>query len=230
MKNPRPKLRPNEDTEHIKELHTANPNHTTQDWINEALALNLQHCGDDDRAISNMLYLALESAEKNNLTCSTENATVLLIARALATMEETIKKIVEKYQDIQRQIRVLTRSAESLKDSLRLIGYRPEYVGAILGEGKSQDERYAEELPFKHATLVQACKQVLRDHSPEWLSKTQVEYLVSMGGFEFSTSNRKNSVRITLDRLASNGFCNIDHDLRENRYRWEPKPSKPQTK
>lgn len=163
------------------------------------------------------------NTQQNPLTCSINSATLLSIARAFVTMEETVKKIVEKYQEIQQEIRKLTRSAESLKDSLTLIGYRPEYIHSILlGDGKGQDEKYAEELPFKHSKLVEACKKVLQDHNSDWLTKTQVEYLVSMGGFEFSTRNRKNSVRITLDRLASSGFCEVDHDLHENRYRWKP--------
>ena len=158
---------------------------------------------------------------KKPLICSIDSDTLLLIARDFAKMEEAVKKIVNKYQEIQRDIRRLTRNAESLKDSLTLIGYRPEYIAAIFAGEKGQDEKYAEELPFKHTTLVQACKQVLRDHAPEWVNKAQVEYLVSMGGFEFSTRNRKNSVRITLDRLSSSGFCETEHMLgpEGNRYR-----------
>jgi len=64
MKRPRTKLRPDEDREHMQEMRAARPNHTAKDWIKEALALNTTHCGDDARAVTNMLYLALESLKE----------------------------------------------------------------------------------------------------------------------------------------------------------------------
>lgn len=91
---------------------------------------------------------------KKRLTCTMDARTMYAIVRGLIKMDATVKKIAEKYQDIQRQIRVLTREAESLKHTLALIGYRPEYIGDLFGDGVlSQDEKYAETLPFKHTSL-----------------------------------------------------------------------------
>jgi hypothetical protein len=63
MKRPRTKPRLYEDPEHMQEMRADRPNHTARDWIEEALALNTAHCGDDARAITNMLYLALDSLD-----------------------------------------------------------------------------------------------------------------------------------------------------------------------
>jgi hypothetical protein len=140
-------------------------------------------------------------------------------------MDVAIKRIAEKYAEIQRQIRVLTREAESIKQTMALIGYRPEYLSEVFADSDpSQDEQYAEKLPFKHTTLVKACKQILVDHKFQWLTKNQVEYLASMGGYEFSTDNPKNSVDVTLRRLASHGFCEVENNLQGNKYRWPNKP------
>ena len=61
MKRPSTKLRPDEDPEHMQEMRSARPNATAEDWIKEALAINTNHCGDDARAVTNMLYLALDT-------------------------------------------------------------------------------------------------------------------------------------------------------------------------
>lgn len=55
------KPRPNEDTEMIADYKAANPNHTAEEWIAEALNVNNQHCSDDAIAVSNLLYCALEA-------------------------------------------------------------------------------------------------------------------------------------------------------------------------
>ena len=53
--------KPNEDGELLRQFRTANPKHNAATWIYEALLLNNNHCSDDAVAISNLLYLALES-------------------------------------------------------------------------------------------------------------------------------------------------------------------------
>ena len=56
------RLRPNEEPETMAEYRAARPQHTAADWIQEALTINNQHCSDDARAISNLLYCALAAA------------------------------------------------------------------------------------------------------------------------------------------------------------------------
>jgi hypothetical protein len=45
----------------IADYKAANPNHTAEEWIAEALNVNNQHCSDDAIAVSNLLYCALEA-------------------------------------------------------------------------------------------------------------------------------------------------------------------------
>jgi len=61
MKRPRSKHRPNEDPKYIQEMLSVRPNRTARQWIEEALAVNNDHCSDDAITVSNMLYLALET-------------------------------------------------------------------------------------------------------------------------------------------------------------------------
>lgn len=147
----------------------------------------------------------------------------------LKHMDEAVKKIAERYEEIQRQIRILTKEAQSIKQVMASIGYRPAYLSeAFADSGPSRDEQYAEMHPFKHATLVDACKQTLMDHQHQGLTKNEVEYLVTVGGYEFSTADRKNSVDVTLRRLAKEGFCQVDAKMgpKGNTYMWTRETAK----
>jgi len=159
-----------------------------------------------------------QTREENSLTCKTDHLTMCAVAKALAKMDETIQRIVERYHGIQREIRMLQREAQSLRDTLGSIGYKPDYF-PVLG-AQDQDEIYAQELPFRNSTLVNACRKVLRDNAGGWITKAQTEYLVSMGGYRFSTKDRKNSVDMTLRRLVSKGLCDVKSNPRGNLYRW----------
>jgi hypothetical protein len=44
-----------------------------------------------------------------------------------------------------------------------------------------------------------------KNHPADYLTKTQVEYLAKRGGYKFSTADSKNSVAVTLRRLATEG-------------------------
>ena len=66
---------------------------------------------------------------------------------------------------------------------------------------------------------------VLEDHRAMdvWLDKGQVEYLLSLGGYQFKAKNPTNSVEVTLRRLASgaNPKCEVEKGAgpHGNRYR-----------
>jgi len=162
-----------------------------------------------------------QTREENSLTCKTDHLTMCAVAKALAKMDETIKRIVDRYHEIQRDIRMLQREAQSLRDTLGSIGYKPDYFPVL--DGKDQDEIYARDRPFLESTLVNACRKVLQDNAGGWLTKAQTEYLVSMGGYRFSTKDRKNSVDMTLRRLVSKGLCEVKTDPQGNLYRWVEK-------
>ena len=59
------RLRPNEDPETIAEYKQERPQHSAADWIKEALYISGQHCEDDDIAVCNFLYCALDALKKN---------------------------------------------------------------------------------------------------------------------------------------------------------------------
>jgi hypothetical protein len=122
-------------------------------------------------------------------------------------MDATAKKLIEKMADIQRQIGELRRQSYALSTALEAIGMRVEDDDPFCDPS---DAEYAQNRPFAHTTLVAACKRILRDHRGKTLTKTQVEYLAAIGGYQFETDDSKNSVDVTLRRLADVGFCEVD--------------------
>jgi|SRR5882724_712670 len=125
-------------------------------------------------------------------------------------MDATAKKIVSMLMDSHREIERLRRSMRPLKETLESIGMRSSAFNNLWdGEGLGRDGEYAEKLLFANMTLVDTCKCILWDLSTEPLSKSNIEYLATMGGYPFTTNNSKNSVDVTMRRLAKDGFCEI---------------------
>lgn len=134
-------------------------------------------------------------------------------------MDVTAKKLVEKMAEIQRQMLQLQRQSNSLTAALEAIGLRPEDDDPF---SQPTDARYADSLPFARTSLVAACKRILMDHENKSLTKSQVEYLAAIGGYPFSTDDAKNSVDVTLRRLAEQGFCQVERTRGPagNQYQW----------
>jgi hypothetical protein len=122
-------------------------------------------------------------------------------------MDATAKKLVEKMREIQQQIGSLQRRSYALEAALESVGMRIE---DDVPWGESSDEKYAKESPFARTTLVATCKTILVDHAGKELTKSQVEYLAAIGGYKFDAEDSKNSVDVTLRRLAEGGFCDVD--------------------
>lgn len=156
--------------------------------------------------------------KKERLTSTTQYRTVYAVARMVGTMDAAVKKMIDKLRDLQGDIARLQRQADSLREALELIGIKPT-TGFF---DEAMDQKYEKSLPFKNATLVDACKRILTDHEGKYLTKGEVEYLAVMGGYEFSTNDRKNSVDVTLRRLVKNGSCEVERMLgpEGNKYRW----------
>ena len=121
-------------------------------------------------------------------------------------MDATAKKLVEKMREIQRQIGSLQRQSYALESTLDAIGMRIE--DDVPWED-SWDIKYAKNSPFASTTLVATCKNILVDHAGKELTKSQVEYLAAIGGYKFDAEDSKNSVDVTLRRLAEGGFCDV---------------------
>ena len=122
-------------------------------------------------------------------------------------MDATAKKLVEKMRDIQKQLGSLQRQSYALESTLEAIGMRIE--DDVPWED-SWDIKYAKDSPFARTTLVATCKQILIDHVGKEMTKSQIEYLAAIGGYQFDAEDSKNSVDVTLRRLAEGGFCDVD--------------------
>jgi hypothetical protein len=161
-----------------------------------------------------------QTEQRNVLTCTTHYRTLYEVNRTAREMDATAKKLVEKMAELQREIAQLQRQSNSISTALEAIGMRVEDDDPF---SQPSDAAYAESRPFTHTSLVVACKTILRDHKNKSLTKTQVEYLAAIGGYPFATDDAKNSVDVTLRRLAEQGLCEVDRTRGPagNQYRWK---------
>jgi hypothetical protein len=152
--------------------------------------------------------MKIKIGAKKRLTC-TNNARILYeVLRRVLVVDATAKKLSDKLATLQREIKTLQRQARSIQEALELAGVRPTDIDPI---EEGTDWRYADEMPFMNLSLVDTCKRILMDHAGVGLTKSQVEYLAATGGYGFlGTANPKNSVEITLRRLSTAGFCQVD--------------------
>jgi len=158
--------------------------------------------------------------ETNGLTCTIQYRTLYAVLRTNREMDATAKKLVEKMAEIQTQMAKLQRQSNSLTAALEAIGLRLEDDDPF---SQPTDATYAETLPFTRTSLVAACKRILMDHRTKFLTKSQVEYLAAIGGYPFATDDAKNSVDVTLRRLAEQGLCQVERARGPagNQYCWK---------
>lgn len=136
--------------------------------------------------------------------------------RTIVNMEPAVKKIVARITELERIRWEADREIGMLRKALEVAQIRPEGIWELdLNEGG-----YLLDKPFEGKTLVEACETILHDHPGKWFTKSQVEYLLTRGGFHFDTPNATNSVEITLRRLADNGKCSAERNrgARGNKY------------
>ena len=119
-------------------------------------------------------------------------------------MDETTRKLVGQLRVLELKQREIEADVEAIQRALELAGVKPNE-----SEVTTNEFHYAKSRPFKKATLVNACLTVLKDSEESWLTKSEIEYLVSRGGFEFSAKDSKNSVDVTLRRLGVEGRCEV---------------------
>lgn len=152
---------------------------------------------------------------KNRLTCTRHYRTLYATVKTALGMDATAKKLIEALATARRQIAALEQQAKSISAALEAAGLRASELDITLGDPR--DKTYAETLPFKTMSLVNTCKQILYDNQTLPLDKSQIEYLASIGGYPFSTDDSKNSVDVTMRRLAGQGLCEIfpADDLRQ---------------
>jgi hypothetical protein len=137
-------------------------------------------------------------------------------------LDETAARLISVLRELERERWRIGGKIEAIKSALRLAGV-PLPAHEAVFRNKTEFE-YTTQQPFANMSLTDACERVVKDHTPEWLSKNQVTELVEMGGCKSDAQATKNSVEVTLRRLASRGRIEIAKGKGRygNRYRWTP--------
>ncbi len=151
---------------------------------------------------------------KKPLTCSTGSRTVE--TEPGNNVDATTRSLLKQLRELETQKWAIGRDIESINRALTLAGVKPARE-----IGGHQEAEYSVKQPFAEMRLSDACAQILRDYSGQWLTKSQVEYLLVRGGCPFSTEDTKNSVDVTLRRFADQGVCMAERAMgsRGNKYR-----------
>lgn len=155
---------------------------------------------------------------ENNLTCTNAISTLLLDVDATGT------KLMQQLENLERERGRITHQIDAIRLALTLAGIKP---GNPKVSPSSQEAQYVIKKPFSEMSLPDACLTILKDHKSEWLSKSEIEFLILRGGYKFSTKNSKNSVGVTLQRMKDDGKCEVERvrGAHGNRYRWLPERS-----
>ena len=116
-------------------------------------------------------------------------------------MESRAKKLLKRRDEIDRQIKAWKIERKRINESLRTMG-----LPGSGGDENSTDtlqKEYMTERPFAKMSLAGSCIRVFKDCPDQWLTTAQVEYLVKCGGYTFSAYDTRNSVAVTVQRLAA---------------------------
>jgi hypothetical protein len=136
-------------------------------------------------------------------------------------VDASVKKLLHELRKAEGEKWRAQRRIHSIHTALSILGVKPEACGSMLDEDRYEVEYSAKE-PFKGLTLAETCTRILRDYAGKWLTRAQVEYLATRGGYDFSTKDPSNSVDVTLRRMASAGKCEADRvrGSRGSKYRY----------
>ena len=183
------------------------------------------------------LIADLEKCVQTLLTGVPDNGTNVL-SEAREALDSTTKKLVQRLQELELARRSIDLEARALMTALSVAGIKPshnvgkgvELKGGIFDQLPTpQESAYISKQLFADMSLKKCCEIVLREHKEKWLTKAEIEYLIVRGGYSFSTDNPKNSVGITLRRMAEEGLCEVQRvrGASGNRYRFrQPVPVK----
>lgn len=141
------------------------------------------------------------------------------LAQVEESVDATTRKLLRRLEQIEMEQARLRIEHQAITTALGVAGV---VLQGFTGEVSTQIENeYEGRQPFAKESLTDACLRVLRDQAGMWLTKAQVEYLVTRGGYKFSTGNPKNSVKITLRRLAhaASPRCEVRASKQGNQYR-----------
>jgi len=159
----------------------------------------------------------LKQKRRNSLICMIPYATVVSVNGN--DMDATALKLLDRLKELEEQRCRITQEQKAIRIALEVAGVKPQ--GIIPGL-PDQEIKYKSNNIFKGRALPACCEIVLKDKKGEWLTKSQIEYLIIQGGYEFTTGKPKNSVGVTLQRMAEQGLCEVERvkGQQGNRYRW----------
>ena len=175
------------------------------------------------------LIADLKRYRTNSLTSTSSIGTVSVEGDKV---DATARRLIERLNELAEQRGNLNREERSIMTALAVAGVRPQ---GILGKEWPGDleSTYRSKTLFANKSLREACEIILKDqlknhrssptiHKSQWLSKAEIEYLIVRGGYKFATSNSKNSVGITLQRMAEEKLIEVQRvrGQQGNRYRW----------
>jgi hypothetical protein len=165
------------------------------------------------------LITEIAKYQREGLNCTIVDGT--LVAVDGNDMDATALKLVQRLSELNEQQSRISLERKAILTALEIAGVKPQ--GPLTGQSSSEETRYRTSGAFKGRSLPASCETVLKDQKDRWFSKSEIEYLIVQGGYEFSTGNSKNSIGITLQRMAKEGLCEVQRvrgGQQGNRYRW----------
>jgi len=165
----------------------------------------------------------METKAKKDLT-ETDSIRTIVQNREGEEVDATAKKLVERMRQLEMEQWRINNELRAIRTALDVAGVKPSYKFKTLSD--PTESEYVRNQPFNKTTLAEVCYAILKDYKPEWLTKSQVEYLAIRGGYNFSTTDSKNSIDVTLRRMAGAGKIEADRvrGSRGSRYRFIPEP------
>ena len=158
---------------------------------------------------------------KNRLTGTNTYRTLGRNEKECLEVDPTARTLLRQLQELEREEWRIREKVRTIHSALKMAGIKPDVTAVSWGQDEHEAE-YARKEPFSETTLTEACEQVLKDYADKWLTKSQVEYLITRGGYKSSAKDAKNSVDVTLRRLSEGGKCDAKRvrGSRGNTYRW----------
>ena len=155
------------------------------------------------------------------------------LVQSESDVDQTAERLLKRLEEVELALMKLRREKDAITTALAVAGVRIPANPDAQQFLTQQESEYVARKPFYRMALTDTCLKVLEDHARNhtgYLTKTQVEYLAKRGGYRFSTADSKNSVAVTLRRLASEGKIEAQHarGAAGNKYRQkEQKPVSP---
>jgi len=133
-------------------------------------------------------------------------------------VDDTLKAITEKLVELEIERDNIDKDIQAIRRSLSLAGVESPF--RLVGN-MSTEREYRKVRPFSGIPLKQACTRILNDGNGEWFTKSQVEFMLNLGGYESDAKDPSNSVDITLRNLAEAGICEVvrQRGVLGNKYR-----------